>query len=183
MSGALAVESLSLLEMMVSQPRFNVLFLCQHNAARSLMAEAMLNHMGQDRFCAFSAGFDPVAEANPVAIQILQSEGFDTSRLTPKHVSVFLEDDAPPLDFVFTLCANSEQEAKVSIWDELSSDTITAHWHFSEPHQDNLDSATEHDRYSHVQRELSQRLRLFMSLPEDKLSHISNHPNAHQAKD
>ncbi|MDO5770463.1 MAG: hypothetical protein Q4P13_13260, partial [Psychrobacter sp.] len=172
---------------------YHVLFICHENAGRSLMAEAMLNKMGQGRFLAFSAGIAPANEANPVAIQVLEREGFDTSRLRPKHVSVFLEDEAPPLDFVFTLCEDSEQEAKVSIWNELSNDTITAHWHFSDPHHNSgdasdnndsdnhsnekhSDSLTEQDRYSHVQRELAQRLRLFMSLPEDKLSKISHHP-------
>lgn len=169
----------------MSQPTFNVLFLCQQNAGRSLMAEAMLNKVGKGCFYAFSAGFEPTVAPNPVAMQVLEREGFDTSSLQPKHFSVFLEDDAPALDFVFTLCADSEQEAKLSIWNELSADTITAHWHFAEPHHtdDDADAVSEYDRYGHVQRELAQRLRLLMNLPEDKLVRISNHPEAHILKD
>lgn len=158
----------------MTQPSYNVLFLCQHNAGRSLMAEAMLNKMGHGRFNAFSAGFEPESQANPIAIQVLTDEGFDTSALRPKHYSVFLEEDAPPLDFIFTLCADSQQEAKLDTWDELSNDTITAHWHFSEPHQSGSDALSERHRYSHVQRELAQRIRLFLNLPDDKLLKLAN---------
>lgn len=163
----------------MNAPTYTVLFLCQENSARSLMAEAMLNKYGKGRFQAYSAGISPAAEPNPIAIKLLQQEGFATDYLIPKHYRVFLEDDAPSLDFVFTLCASSEQEAKLNIWDEFSSDTITAHWHFNDPSTLGIDEETEREALMRVQLEISQRIRMFMMLPDEKLERLAHFHDPH----
>ena len=153
---------------------YTVLFLCKENAGRSLMAEAMLNKLGNGRFEVYSAGTDPIDAPNPTAMQILQENGYETEKLSPKHYSVFLEDDAPHLDFVFTLCKDSEEEAHLNIWDELARDTITAHWHFADPALTGGNVETEREEYIRVNIELANRIKTFMMLPDDKLSHIAN---------
>lgn len=156
---------------------YTVLFLCKENAGRSLMAEAMLKKLGHGRFEVYSAGIKPLDEANPVAMQILKDNGFNTEGLYPKHYSVFLEEDAPHLDFVFTLCADSAEEAKLNIWDDLARDTITAHWHFPDPSLEAANSESEHEEYTRVEMQLAQRIKTFMMLPDDKLNQIANPDN------
>lgn len=159
------------MELIVSESdvKYTVLFICKENSARSLMAEAILNHFGEGRFTAYSAGTAPAETANPIAIDILEEEGFTTSELRPKHYSVFLEDDAPYLDFVITLSTDTEEEAEFNIWSEVALGTVTANWHFEDPSEHHYDEATEREKLKHVQLELSQRLKLFILLSDEKL--------------
>ena len=85
-------------------PAFNVLFLCTHNAARSIMAEAILQKCGGERFHAYSAGSDPIAEPNPAVIEKLRAFGHDTTSLRSKSWDEFTGPNAPRMDFVITLC-------------------------------------------------------------------------------
>src|SRR5581483_7515273 len=85
-------------------PAFNVLFLCTHNAARSIMAEAILKKCGGDRFHAYSAGSDPIAAPYPEVIEKLRASGHDTTHLRSKSWTEFTGPNAPRMDFVVTLC-------------------------------------------------------------------------------
>lgn len=87
-----------------------VLFLCNHNSARSILAEALLNELGKGRYRAFSAGIDPSAGPHPLALETLRAHGHDTAGLVSKHADAFTGPGAPYLDFVVTLCDSVADE-------------------------------------------------------------------------
>ncbi len=90
--------------------KFNVLFICTGNSARSIFAEAILRDMAGDRFNVYSAGTDPFSELNPAAVALLQTKGHDTSHLRAKNISEFQGEGAPKMDFVFTVCDRAANE-------------------------------------------------------------------------
>ncbi len=108
---------------------FNVLFLCRDNAARSIMAEAILNRDGAGLFKAYSAGLDPKSEIHPYAAHLLESLEFSTEGLRPKSWDQFAASDAPPLDFVFTVC----DDAAASEPPRWPGELIIAHWSMPDP--------------------------------------------------
>ena len=109
----------------------HVLFLCTHNSARSILAEAVLNHLGQGRFRAFSAGSSPKdnQQPNPLAIATLEKAGISTLGLTSKNWDVFALPDAPHMDLVITVCDNAAGEV-CPYW---PGQPATAHWGYADP--------------------------------------------------
>lgn len=89
---------------------FNVLFLCTFNASRSIMAEAILNHLGQGRFCAMSAGDQAVGQIHPMALAILSAHGLPTTTLKSKSWATFFGLAAPRLDFIIVVCDDSHED-------------------------------------------------------------------------
>ena len=89
---------------------YNVLFLCTHNSARSIIAEAILNRLGQGKFKAFSAGSQPRGEVHQFTIQLLKGLNYDTSFAHSKNWNEFAVMGAPQMDFVFTVCDNAANE-------------------------------------------------------------------------
>src|SRR4029077_13443988 len=89
---------------MMSDDPYNVLFLSNRNTARSIFAEAVTNRLGQKRFRGFSAGINPAEKIDPLVFDVLKAAQYSTDGLRPKHWEEFAKADAPPLDFVFTLC-------------------------------------------------------------------------------
>src|SRR5215471_12198751 len=108
---------------------YNVLFLCTHNSARSVIAECILNRIGQGRFKGHSAGSQPSGKIHPMALALLQKSNYDTRRLRSKSWEEFTRPDAPQLDFVFTVCDNAATEV-CPVW---PGQPMTAHWGIPDP--------------------------------------------------
>jgi arsenate reductase (thioredoxin) len=109
--------------------RYNVLFLCTGNSARSIMAEALMNAKGGPRFTAYSAGSHPSGTVRPEAIKQLESAHIPTSELRSKSWDEFAKADAPKMDFVFTVCDTAVKEV-CPIW---PGHPMTAHWGVPDP--------------------------------------------------
>lgn len=140
---------------------YNVLFLCTGNSARSIIAEAALNRLGQGRFRAFSAGSHPKGEVHPFTIQLLKSLNYDTSFARSKNWDEFAAPDAPQMDFVFTVCDDAAGEA-CPVW---PGQPMTAHWGVPDPAAAQGTEAERHLAFDEAYRMLSNRLSIFVDLP------------------
>lgn len=145
----------------MSDHPFNVLFLCTGNSARSILAEAILNRVGQGRFKAFSAGSRPKGEVNPFALQLLQIMNHDTSFARSKGWEEFSAPGAPEMNFVFTVCDNAANEA-CPVW---PGQPMTAHWGVPDPAAAEGTDAEKHLAFAEAYRMLSSRISIFTSLP------------------
>jgi arsenate reductase (thioredoxin) len=148
---------------------FNTLFLCTGNSARSIMAEAILNKLGQGKFRAYSAGSQPKGQVNPNTIQLLRGLGYDTSSFRSKSWSEFAKPAAPPLDFVFTVCDNAAGEA-CPIW---PGQPMTAHWGIPDPAEARGSEAEIALAFKDAYRMLFQRIGIFTALPIRGLDKLS----------
>jgi arsenate reductase len=113
----------------MSDATFTILFLSRHNAARSILAEAVANHKGRGRFRAFSAGSEPASEIDPLVLDVLRLADYPTDGLHPKHWKDFTGPGAPALDFVFALCDHEAGEDRPP-W---PSQEVTADWRYPDP--------------------------------------------------
>jgi len=148
---------------------FNALFLCTGNSARSIMAEAILNKLGQGKFRAYSAGSQPKGQVNPSTIKLLQGLGYDTSGFRSKSWSEFVKPGAPPLDFVVTVCDNAAGEA-CPVW---PGQPMTAHWGIPDPAEARGSEAEIALAFKNAYRMLFQRIGIFTALPIRSLDKLS----------
>jgi arsenate reductase (thioredoxin) len=160
---------------MIDRP-YNVLFLCTGNSARSIMAEAILNKIGAGKFRAFSAGSHPKGQINPLALQLLQSLGYDTSGFRSKSWSEFADPGAPLLDFVFTVCDNAAGEA-CPVW---PGQPMTAHWGVPDPAEAQGSPAQVALAFKDAYRMLNQRIGIFAALPLRSLDRLSLQKKLHE---
>ncbi len=149
----------------------NVLFLCTHNSARSILAEALLNHMGQGKFKAYSAGSSPRdnQKPNPMAIATLERAGISTAGLTSKSWDVFATPDAPHMDLVITVCDNAAGEV-CPYW---PSQPATAHWGYADPSETVGTDEQKLDAFKQTLHQIKRRLDIFTSLPSTSLSKMA----------
>jgi arsenate reductase (thioredoxin) len=150
---------------------FNVLFLCTGNSARSIMAEVILNKLGAGKFNAYSAGSAPKGRVHPETARVLQSLGYETSRLRSKSWNEFAQPGAPALDFVFTVCDNAAGET-CPVW---PGQPMTAHWGIPDPAAAEGNPAEIALAFKDAYRMLHQRIAIFVSLPIRSLDRMSLH--------
>ncbi|BBE34548.1 arsenate reductase ArsC [Sphingosinicella microcystinivorans] len=148
---------------------YNVLFLCTANSARSILAEAILNEIGEGRFRAFSAGSHPRGTVNPAALDVLRSLGHSVDDLRSKSWDEFAEPGAPKLDFVFTVCDNAAGEV-CPIW---PGQPVTAHWGIPDPAAVQGSEAEIHAAFFDAYRQLKNRISLFTALPIASIDRLS----------
>ncbi|WP_334150050.1 arsenate reductase ArsC [Hyphomicrobium sp.] len=147
----------------------NVLFLCTHNSARSIIAEAILNRLGAGRFKAYSAGSQPSGKVHPYAVDLLRQLNYDTSSLRSKSWEEFTAPDAPDLDFVFTVCDNAANEV-CPVW---PGQPISAHWGLPDPSAAEGNDSERHFAFADTHRMLYQRISIFTNLPLASLDKLS----------
>ena len=150
-------------------PRYNVLFLCSGNSARSIMAEVMLNHVGKGQFRAYSAGSHPAGTVNPLAIDTMKAAGLATEGLRSKSWEEFALADAPPMDFILTVCDNAAGEA-CPIW---PGKPTTAHWGVPDPAAVTGSDPQRRAAFRDAASVLRRRIELLVSLPLDTLDRLS----------
>lgn len=148
---------------------YNVLFLCTHNSARSVMAECLLNREGAGRFRGFSAGSQPSGRINPYVRDLLERLGFATADLRSKTWDEFATPNAPHMDFVFTVCDNAAGEV-CPVW---PGHPVTAHWGFPDPSSAQGTDAEKAAFTADVFRQIERRLRAFTSLPIASLDRLA----------
>jgi arsenate reductase len=155
----------------VSEPVYNVLFICTGNSARSIMAEAILNREGRGAQRAFSAGSRPRGAVNPHTLALLQGLGYETAGLRSKSWDEFAGPAAPVMDFVFTVCDDAAGET-CPVW---PGHPATAHWGVPDPSQATGTLAEIQLAFDAAYRLLATRIGVFAALPLDKLDRVSLH--------
>jgi arsenate reductase len=149
--------------------RYNVLFLCTGNSARSIMAEAILNQKGKPNFTAYSAGSHPTGIVRPEALQQIELARMPTDGLRSKSWDEFAQPGAPALNFVFTVCDRAAQEV-CPIW---PGQPMTAHWGVPDPAavQGTAEDIARAFRDAFVA--LDRRISLFLCLPLSSLDKLA----------
>ena len=147
---------------------FNVLVLCTGNSARSILGEALFNHLGKGRIRAFSAGSQPSGKVNPVALETLEKHGVPLPEARSKSWEEFATPGAPSLDFIFTVCASAAGEA-CPIW---PGHPATAHWGINDPaHVEPL--AARRAAFETAYQQLEKRITAFIKLPLETMSTVT----------
>ena len=147
-------------------PPYHVLFLCTANSARSILAEALINHpqIGQGKFVGHSAGSHPRGAVQPMALELLREQRFPTEHLRSKDWLEFAGPDAPRVDFVITVCDNARNEV-CPVW---PGQPITAHWSVSDQAAVSGPEEDQRRAYRDALRVLRRRIELFAALPIEK---------------
>ena len=149
--------------------RYNVLFLCTGNSARSIMAECLLERIGGTRFRAFSAGSCPAGAVNPYALEILERRNHRIDHLRSKDWSEFAAPGAPVMDVVFTICDRAAEEV-CPVWPEQP---LCAHWGFSDPAAVEGKEAVIRAAFADIYRKIATRLEIFTNLPLESLDRLT----------
>lgn len=155
----------------MSSRTLNVLFLCTHNSARSILAEALLNTMGGGRFHAYSAGSSPREnqQPHPLALRVLREGGIDTGALTSKSWDVFARPDAPRMDLIVTVCDNAAGEV-CPLW---PGHPATAHWGYADPSAVQSSEDARLQAFRATLHAMQQRIGLLASLPDERLQALA----------
>jgi protein-tyrosine-phosphatase len=152
-------------------PPYRVLFLCTGNSARSILAEALINHpqIGQGKFEGYSAGSHPRGAVQPFALELLREQRLPTEHLRSKSWSEFADEGAAHLDFVITVCDNARDET-CPVW---PGQPMTAHWGVPDPATVAGSDEERRRAYRDTMRVLRRRIELFAALPIEKLSGLA----------
>ncbi len=148
---------------------YNVLFLCTGNSARSIIAEAIMNRLGQGRFKAYSAGSRPNGEVHPFALNLLGRLDFNTDFARSKSWDEFAAPGAPNMDFVFTVCDNAANES-CPVW---PGQPMSAHWGIPDPAAAEGSEAEKCLAFSKAYLMLNRRISIFTALPLASIDRLS----------
>jgi arsenate reductase len=140
---------------------YNVLFLCTHNSARSVIAECVMDRLGQGKFHGFSAGSAPRGKIHSHALDLLRHNNYDTGGLRSKSWLEFAREGAPEMDFIFTVCDDAAGEV-CPIW---PGQPMTAHWGLPDPSRAEGTEAEKRLAFADTHRMLYQRIGVFANLP------------------
>ncbi len=154
---------------MTDQRLLNVLFLCTHNSARSIIAECVMNRLGMGRFKGYSAGSQPSGAVHPYALDLLRHLNYDVTNLRSKSWEEFSGPDSPQLDFVFTVCDNAANEV-CPVW---PGQPMTAHWGLPDPAAAEGTESERRFAFADAHRMLYQRIGIFTNLPLASLDTLS----------
>lgn len=150
-------------------PTFNVLFLCTHNSARSIIAEAVLSKVGIGRFNAYSAGSVPAPTPVPEVVERLEQLGFDTSKLHSKSWNEFMGPSAPKMDFVITLCDTLQGQ----VCPDFGSRPVTAAWPFPDPAKFTGSAVERATMLNALYAMIRRRIEIFIALPFESLDRMA----------
>lgn len=148
---------------------YNVLFLCTHNSARSVLAEAIMNRIGAGKFLALSAGSQPRGEINPNTLKLLKGLGYDVSAYRSKSWDEFAKPGAPEIDFIFTVCDDAAGEV-CPVW---PGKPMMAHWGVADPSTVKGSELEIARAFQEAYRLLYKRIELFAALPISGLDTIT----------
>ncbi len=148
---------------------YNILFLCTHNSARSILGEALASTDPSKKFIGYSAGSTPGTRVNPFAAEIAAKLGYPADKLRSKSWDEFAAPGAPQMDFIITVCDNAAGEV-CPIW---PGHPATAHWGFPDPSQVPGDDEAKRHAFRAVMIELQKRIELLAALPLEKLDQLS----------
>jgi arsenate reductase (thioredoxin) len=143
------------------EDRYNVLFLCTGNSARSIMAEAILNRKGKPNFTAYSAGSRPTGSVRPEALKQIKTASLPTEGLRSKDWAEFATPGAPRMNFVFTVCDNAAKEV-CPVW---PGQPMTAHWGVPDPAAVTGEAEQIERAFRDAFVILDRRISLFLALP------------------
>jgi protein-tyrosine-phosphatase len=165
----------------MSQRPINILFLCTHNSARSILAEALLNHMGQGRFRAYSAGSSPRENQQPNALglEVLRAAGIATEGLRSKSWDEFALPGAPVMDLIITVCDNAAGEA-CPFW---PGHPATAHWGYADPSAGEGSDEQKLEAFRQTLHAIHRRLELLVNLPEAGVDQLTLQNSARELAD
>ena len=149
--------------------RYNILFLCTHNSARSVLGEALASTHPSKKFVGYSAGSAPGGKVNPFAAQIAKELGYPESQLRSKSWDEFSLPDAPKMDFIVTVCDNAAGEV-CPFW---PGNPVTAHWGFPDPSRVQGADIEKRAAFNEVMNGLKKRLDILASMPLEKLDSMS----------
>lgn len=153
----------------MADPIYNVLFICTGNSARSIMAEGLLNQLGNGRFKAYSAGSHPKGEVHPMALQTLERLSVMPHEYRSKSWNEFAAPGAPELHFVFTVCDNAAGEI-CPVW---PGQPTTAHWGVYDPAAIDGDEERRLKAFNDVAHVLKRRIELMLALPPKSLASLT----------
>jgi arsenate reductase len=147
----------------------NVLFICTGNSARSIMAEALMNRLGQGKFRGYSAGSQPKGEIHPYTAELLRKLNFDVGKFRSKSWEEFAQPGAPHMHFVFTVCDSAAAES-CPVW---PGQPMTAHWGIPDPAAETGNEAERRLAFAEAYRMLNLRISTFVNLPLRALDRLA----------
>ena len=148
---------------------YNILFLCTGNSARSIMAEAIVTTLSNGRFIGYSAGSHPTGAVNPFAVEVVRAIGYPLDKLRSKSWDEFARPDAPPMDFIITVCDNAAGEV-CPVW---PGKPVTAHWGFPDPAAVTGADEQKRQAFTNASHGIRNRLNFLLALAPEKLDAMS----------